>query len=460
MTRKKIYMLIFLVIYTSIISLYILNSHDEKTLLFTFLLALFPVIMYMVAYIKLFSATFFFILFYLMLFFVQPIYNLLIEYHYYQYSFESLKTLTLMSVLGILLFCIGNCVLVGKEIKLKKIYLEKVAVRKVIILIGVVTFVSVIFCFIDAGTLNIMNLSRLELKNPSIFRLLATYGFYMTSILFFLVFFTVKARQHSNVLKWILIFILLETLIFMLFRTRSLLVVHSASVLVGYYYSGLYGYNKYKNYLSPKIITLFLGVLVFLLAITSRFFRGFLQPGQNIESFDFDLKLFLESSIMSGDIGYSTRVLDVINYVPLYNDFLNGQSYYRLLFSVIPRSIWRDKPENTQQIVASWLEPDIEGMSVPPGIIGDAYINFGLVGLVILILFGFFFAILDKKLSIKHFMLWAVSATWIFHLVRGGFTNPLIIFAMLFIVINFINYKFFNNSTVRNKKNLFKKKFV
>src|SRR5699024_6645939 len=447
MTRKKVFMLTFLVLYTLVISLTIFNSDGEKTLLFNFLLALPAIFVYMAVYVKMFSATFFFIVFYLMLFFVQPIYNLLIEYNYQQYAFDTIKTLTILAILGILLFCIGNCFFANKKITLNKVFLEQTVVKKVIILISFITLVSIFLCFFDAGTLNIINLGRADLKNSSSFiRLIATYGFYTTSIMFFLVFFTIKSRRIMNVLKWIFIFILLEALIFMLFRTRSLLVVHSAAVLVGYYYSGLYGYNKYKHRLSPKFITVLLATGVFLLAITSRFFRGFLQPGQSVNNFDFNLKAFLEASIESGDVGYSTRVLEVINYVPLYHDFLNGQSYYRLLFVFIPRSIWVDKPENTQQVVAKWLEPDIAGMSIPPGIIGDAYTNFGVLGIVILILFGASFALLDQKLSIKSFMLWAVSATWIFHLVRGGFTNPIMIFAMLFIVISFINYKFFNKT--------------
>lgn len=449
MTWKKIFMISFLSIYMVLILLFIINADDERSLLSTFIFTIPVVIIYMANYVKLFSTSFFFLLFYLMLFFIQPIYNLLVEYHYYHYSFETIQMMTVLAIVGILLYCIGNCLLAGKKPTLKKIFIEKKAIRQATILVALITFISIILCFIDVGTLNIVNLSRRQLNESSILRLFATYGLYTTSIMFFLVFFTVKARRRSNVLKWILIFIFLEILIFMLFRTRSLLVVHSAAVLVGYYYSSLYGYNKFKSRLSPKLITFTLGIGVFLVAIVSRFFRGFLQPGQSVSNFDFDLKNFLELSIQSGDIGYTTKVLDVINYVPLHHDFLLGQSYYRILFIGIPRSIWPDKPPNTQQIVADWLEPGVPGMSVPPGIIGDAYINFGVFGVLLLFFFGMFFALLDKKLSVKNFMLWAVSATWIFHLVRGGFTNPLLIFVMLFTVLSIINYKIFNKNTVR-----------
>src|SRR5699024_11030116 len=106
---------------------------------------------YMAVYVKMFSATFFFIVFYLMLFFVQPIYNLLIEYNYQQYAFDTIKTLTILAILGILLFCIGNCFFANKKITLNKVFLEQTVVKKVIILISFITLVSIFLCFFYAG---------------------------------------------------------------------------------------------------------------------------------------------------------------------------------------------------------------------------------------------------------------------------------------------------------------------
>ena len=448
MSMKKLLTFTFLSVSTFIIIFFIFNSKDEKTLLSSFLLTLPIVLIYMKLYIKTFSASFFFIVFYIMLFFVQPIYNLTVEYHYSIYSFDLIRKMTILSVVGLLLFCIGNCLFMpNKKLELKQVFLGKKSIRKANIFIFMITLFSLLLCFIDLGTFNILNVSRIDLKNSgSAFRLIATFGFYTTSIMFFLVFFTSKARKKTNVIMWILIFIAFEILIFLLFRTRSLLVVHSAAVLVGFYYSGLYCYNKNKKGISAKLITVILSTFVFVVAISSRFFRGHLQPGQSIGNFDFDIKTFLEFSIQSGDIGYSTTVMNVINYVSQHDSFLHGQSYYRLLYTIIPRFIWSDKPENTQRIVAGWLEPGLKDQTIPPGIIGDAYINFGMMGILILVVFGMFFALLDKKLSAKSFIVWAFSATWIFHIVRGGFTNPILIFITLYAVLTFINMRYFHKN--------------
>lgn len=450
MARKRILMFSFLISYTLILMLILLNSNEEKIILSTFIYSLLAVIIYTIFFVRFFSTSFLFIVFYLMLFYIQPIYNLLGEYYYYEYNLETIRIMTLLVVIGLMLFCIGNCLLIEKSFRLqKKIHIDKLALNKAVKLIGTITIISIIFCFIDAGTLNIIDLGREQLKGTTgLLRNIATYGLYTTSIMFFLVFFTISNRSRSNVIKWIIIFILVSVVVFLLFRTRSLLVAHSISILVGYYYSDMYSVQvkNSKRQFSPRIISLIIGVVVFLLAIILRFFRGFLQPGQSVKNFDFDLSSFLETSIEGGDIGYATTILKVIGYVPEYHDFLGGQSYYRVLFTFIPRSIWSGKPENTQQIVGDWFRPDVPGYTLPPGVIGDAYINFGISGIIILVLFGLFCAVLDNKLSLKNFMLWAVSGSWVFHIVRGGFTTPLIIFAVLFIVVSFINKSYFFKS--------------
>lgn len=417
-----------------------LNFQTENSILFCFILTSIVVIYYLFYKIKFLSSTFIFIVFFIMLFFIQPIYYFFTVGSYGQFDIEILRIYVILANVGILLFLMGNQILSNQSRIISKIYLDKESADKTIRIIFGVTILSIVLCFIDAGTLNIMNLSRLELKGgTNLIRLIATFGFYITSIMFFLVFFTVKSRKKSNVLMWIVIFILIELVIFALFRTRSLMVAHSMAVMIGYYYSSFYAYNKYKNLFTPKFTVLLLGVVLFITAISTRFFRGYLQPTSNLNDFNFDIGLFLERSIESGDIGYSKTVMRVIEYSLEHDILLYGQSYYRLLFTVIPRSIWPNKPENTQQIVADWLEPAAIGLSLPPGIIGDVFINFGIFGVILMFVFGFIFSLFDNKMYIGNFLLWGTSATWIFHLVRGGFTNPIITFLVLLIAIIFIN---------------------
>ena len=81
-----------------------------------------------------------------------------------------------------------------------------------------------------------------------------------------------------------------------------------------------------------------------------------------------------------GVFGYSDIIYRLIEKFPSMHGFLNGQSYYRVFFTLIPRYLWPDKPENTQRIVAYIINPGIINQTTPPSIVGDSYINFGIYG--------------------------------------------------------------------------------
>ena len=227
------------------------------------------------------------------------------------------------------------------------------------------------------------------------------------------------------------------------------MVGHFSAVFMGMYFSSFFTIvdkssnsdeiiNKLKLKIKKfKMIIALSGIFVG--SIIFRFLRGYLEPGQNLANFDMNMKVFFERSIESGDLGYAPVVMQLISLVPDTYDYLLGQSYFRLIFVVIPRAIWEKKPQNTQRIVASWLKPEIMGLTLPPGINGDSYINFGILGIVIMIFFGIFFKSIDSKLTLKNVLIWGSSPVWIFHLVRGGFTNPLLIFLVLYTINSFIS---------------------
>jgi hypothetical protein len=132
-----------------------------------------------------------------------------------------------------------------------------------------------------------------------------------------------------------------------------------------------------------------------------------------------------------GDLGFAPVVFDVLAYVPERADYLYGQSYYRLLFAPIPRLIWPDKPPNTQRIVASWLHPGVAQQTTPPGIQGDLYINFGYAGVLGFLVFGWMLGLLDRERGLFRALAVGGGVTPVFHLVRGGFTNPMLLLAVL-----------------------------
>jgi len=297
--------------------------------------------------------------------------------------------------------------------------------------------------FIDAGTTNIVSLSRYELKSEGAgLRVIANFGLYAVSLPIFLIFIQAKNKSTRELFIWIIFFIAYETLVFLFYRTRTYLIAHTSAMLIGYYYSHyvhfaaetLWVTQKFR--VRPRKFLIFAtGALIFTLAITLRFFRGYLQPGQSTQDFSLDFPEFIRRSIEAGDLGYSIVIFDLLDLVPHQHPHIDGQSYYRLLFLFIPRSLWPEKPINTESMVGQWMRPDIIGISIPPGISGDLYLNFGFFGILLMVFYGAFFSALDRTISLRSIALWAVSSTWIFHLVRGSFTNPILIFLILYLLV-------------------------
>jgi hypothetical protein len=109
-----------------------------------------------------------------------------------------------------------------------------------------------------------------------------------------------------------------------------------------------------------------------------------------------------------------------------------------MFFVFIPRSIWSDKPLSTERIVAEWLFPGEPELTIPPGIIGDVYINFSYWGILFMPFFSLLFALFNKLRGLSAWIMFACSFGFIFHIVRGGFTNPIILLTVLFISSTFI----------------------
>lgn len=453
MHKKNLFFIIFIIIFTSYIYILINQTTSQKSLFFILIISLLFVLFTLIVYVPFLSTSFFFIVFYIMLFYVQPLIFYFTDLEY-NYSFIEVRTLITLIVIGMHLFLLGWSLVVTHNKQTISFNVDFELIKKAVRWLMFLSLSAIILLFIDAKTLDILSLSRMELKNSgSLIRLFSTFLLYTTSILFFLVFFTKDKRKNINIFFWIIFILVFEIVVFSFFRTRSLMVAHFSAALVGYYYSNLYlsGSQRKLKYIKKVTIYLF-GTLLGILAIVSRFLRGFLEPGASLDNFSIDWKIFLQKSVEAGDLGYSEVVLKIINLVPNTYPFFDGQSYYRIFFIMIPRSIWENKPINTESIVASWLYPELPGMSLPPGIIGDLYINFGISGIIFMLFFGILFSFFDRKTSITNFMFWSVSATWVFHLVRGGFTNPILIMAFLALNIIIIKKFIFNQVIVTNQK--------
>lgn len=85
------------------------------------------------------------------------------------------------------------------------------------------------------------------------------------------------------------------------------------------------------------------------------------------------------------------------NIVYVYNIKINSIVLFKPFFSLIPRSLWEDKPYPLSEMIVEQLSlPFEKGMSIPLGFIGEPFVYFGFLGVIIwAFFFGTLFALID-----------------------------------------------------------------
>lgn len=93
----------------------------------------------------------------------------------------------------------------------------------------------------------------------------------------------------------------------------------------------------------------------------------------------------------------------VYHLTPAYIPYYQGQTYRYLVYAWIPRFLWLDKPTvdaNEQIDVDYMLKHSGSTSNIGIGQLPEAYINFGLLGiLIVMAIQGFVFALLDSSLN-------------------------------------------------------------
>ncbi|WP_193075258.1 hypothetical protein [Pseudomonas sp. FME51] len=245
-----------------------------------------------------------------------------------------------------------------------------------------------------------------------------------------------SSRGVVSALNTILVLVFAAAIFYAL-RTRSYIVGPVISYAGGFVFYSLaarkdqikYGVNKLG--IKPRhLVFILISALIIVSASTYlRFYRGIMEAGEG----SVDLSAVYERSTEGGDLGYGYTIIDIMETMDYNGARLNGQSYYRLLFTPIPRSIWPNKPRNTQQIIGNTMGGKVEYYSLPAGAQGDAYINFGILGVLVFAFYGVIAASLDKIK--KPYLIFFALASFmpLFHLARGGFTNPVVLMIAAFL---------------------------
>ena len=161
-------------------------------------------------------------------------------------------------------------------------------------------------------------------------------------------------------------------LIYFLFIGMKVIILYLAlSLIITYHYI----YKRFKYY---KLV--FYGLLLVLLMPILQFYRmGGLVKNGKFDSF-FDL-------IINRSAGADMFFL-ALDKTPYPNPFLYGKTMLKIFTAIVPRKLWLDKPWSFGRDFGQSYIDDIafSASCISPSTIGEWYINFGIIGVVI----GFF----------------------------------------------------------------------
>lgn len=357
-------------------------------------------------------------------------------------STTSLHTYALTNsvlVLGLALFFMGTYMVKSVEADHLRIriYLDRRVLIFILTLLFGLAFIAICLAVVVIGR-QTFQMTRVELiAEAGIVRLISLYMFFP-----FLVagpLLIVQLSRPLRTIPWILTIVLL-VVHFYIFRARTPFVTVLSSIAIGSLLKNrvlfFYGAATERRFRSVRdfLVIAVIGLVILIGGVVSTFIRGYIGLG-GIELSHGYAQVWLEKTFDGGDLGYQKVQRAAYVTFPRQHQFLLGQSYYRVLLVPMPRFIMPNKPLNTQRIFCAVINPEMAalGGTIPPGILGDLYINFGHFGVIGMFIYGLIIG-RERYYRLWHWLMLGGSMSWLFHFVRGGFTNPFVTFLVFLII--------------------------
>lgn len=385
-----------------------------------------------------------FIFSYIVLFYISPIFEFIYPKEILDGSVQAIDIYNILCISSVHILSIFYF-FAYKERKIKSIVLSKKRFDLAFNIMAFGVILGTLWLFVSVGGFSAIKSTRVDLKYVQGGKTYALWIIYFFSSVFFLSGIKLyKDRKNLFfITSFLLVFVVLEFVYFIALRNRTMILMHLTSILIGFLISKkiiIDGWNLKESEMvkSIKILPLiFIMSGLAALGIFIRFARGvYLEGDGNIS---ISAKDMLIESIKGGDFGYANMVIRIIDY-SYYSDLaLNGQSYLRLFMAIIPDFIYDKKMLTTDALIGQLLT-GLDVMTIPPGIFGDSYLNFGFLGFFVFIVYGLLLGILDstKKLLLGY-IFFSLSFTMIYHFVRGSFVNVLISLLIIYVGLLFLN---------------------
>ena len=165
-------------------------------------------------------------------------------------------------------------------------------------------------------------------------------------------------------------------------------------ILIVFFYK-----NVEKNKNSFKYLFMFIVSFMIIFPAINAFRRTNLSGFNIIETFNSVIDNVSEN-YLSGDYDAFSIIGDTKTYVET-NGITNGRQLLGSLLFFVPRSIWNFKPRGSGELVFSSLRQYYVNVSSP--IVSEAYINFGVFGIVV---FGFLYSLAVTKVDEKYWKIY------------------------------------------------------
>lgn len=191
--------------------------------------------------------------------------------------------------------------------------------------------------------------------------------------------------------------------------------------------------NRLKSRIKLKNILLFMSIL-FIVLMIYQIIKSELWAVGEIVTIGADGNSVLETFLFylvenfTGNLMQLQNMAVIMEAVPEKLDYQYGLGWLMTLLIFIPSTILENKPLTTPGIYTMAIWPDkwiYEGTTMPPGIFGEAYINFGVVGIIIIsVLFSrYWFGTYKNHLAMEADQLklakYSLAAATMLHFFRG-----------------------------------------
>jgi len=233
-------------------------------------------------------------------------------------------------------------------------------------------------------------------------------------------------------------FFLCSTILLLSSNSKSPLFVLLVSMFVIYYY--------FKNRISTSKLFFISFFFMIFFVVWEVVFREYFVIGE-LASYDSTISASQNFWIRFGDffIGNFMQlqtVSIVIDHYQSGNNLLYGSSFLMIFLIALPRLIFPWKPLTAAGdfTVALWPEKfNYNGTTLPPGLIGELYMNFSWAGIIIgIFIIGFIYGLLWKKFKadkddVTYTILFAIALSLLLHIFRGELSSPILLGFFFFI---------------------------